>query len=553
MAAAYCRQLGLVELVNRLVPTQMHVQPGLLVQAMVLDTLSGRTPLYRLERFMAHQDRELLLGTSVAASAFNDNNLARGLDAIFESGPSMIVTEVGIRAVREFGLDTRAVSYDTTSTSVWGDYAQCDTDQPPPGSDITHGFSKDHRPDLKQFMTELLCVDRGVPIFGQTLDGNSSDKASNNRMLSHISSLMARHGLGNGAFVYVADSASVTGPNLEAVGSNSFITRLPASYKECSRVIGETVATGAWTDLGMMAEIPTKSRRPAAEYKVAETSVELYGNPYRALVVHSSSHDKRRRMRLDKAIVASAKETKKLLSELNTVYFCEADALVARQKAESLSGKLHRVAAKITPFEVRKPGRPPLNRPVPTTTRYRLSWQVELDSAAVQREREICGCFVLLTNVPAEGAASMDSRELLKTYKGQYAVETNFAFLKDPLVVNDVFLKKPHRIDALGMILIIALMVWRLMERSMRTHLQSEGIPIEGWDGKQTFKPTAFMMTTAMVGIMVALINTKRIFLSQPRRRQIDFLHAMGLTQEVFLDPHCKCSPIIPKDGDKKG
>ena len=39
----------------------------------------------------------------------------------------------------------------------------------PPGPVLTHGHSKDHRPDLKQFMTELLCVERGVPIFGRTL------------------------------------------------------------------------------------------------------------------------------------------------------------------------------------------------------------------------------------------------------------------------------------------------------------------------------------------------------------------------------------------------
>jgi len=56
-------------------------------------------------------------------------------------------------------------------------------------------------------MTELICVDRGVPIFGRSLDGNSSDKDSNHEMLTRISFIMAKHGLGPGAFVYVADSA----------------------------------------------------------------------------------------------------------------------------------------------------------------------------------------------------------------------------------------------------------------------------------------------------------------------------------------------------------
>jgi len=47
--AHYARRLGLVELVNRLVPVEMEVEPGLIVLGLVLDTLSGRSPLYHLE------------------------------------------------------------------------------------------------------------------------------------------------------------------------------------------------------------------------------------------------------------------------------------------------------------------------------------------------------------------------------------------------------------------------------------------------------------------------------------------------------------------------
>ena len=74
----------------------------------------------------------------------------------------------------------------------------------------------------------------------------------------------------------------------------------------------------------------------------------------------------------------------------------------------------------------------------------------------------------------------MDPAALLRTYKGQYGVESDFAFLKDPLIVNDVFLKTPSRIDALGMVLIIALMVWRLMERSMRNYVKNTGKLLPG-------------------------------------------------------------------------
>ena len=49
----------------------------------------------------------------------------------------------------------------------------------------------------------------------------------------------------------------------------------------------------------------------------------------------------------------------------------------------------------------------------------------------------------------------LDSRGLLKTYKGQYGIESDFVFLKDPMIVNDLFLKKSERIEALGMILFL--------------------------------------------------------------------------------------------------
>lgn len=120
LVAAYCRRLGIVELVNEMVPSKMDVSPGHVVQAMVLDTLSGWSPLYRLEEFLEGRDVELLLGTSIESRKFNDKSVDRSLDALFDAGPSKILPEIGANATREFKLDPAVVSYDTTSTSVCG-------------------------------------------------------------------------------------------------------------------------------------------------------------------------------------------------------------------------------------------------------------------------------------------------------------------------------------------------------------------------------------------------------------------------------------------------
>lgn len=202
--------------------------------------------------------------------------------------------------------------------------------------------------------------------------------------------------------------------------------------------------------------------------------------------------------------------------------------------------------AEISPIKIRKRGRPPVNGPAPTTTRYMLSWNLILDSVAVEREKSIAGCFVLLTNVSLNGNKKMDGKKLLQTYKGQYGVESDFAFLKDPLVVNDLFLKKPSRIDVLGMVLIIALMVWRLMERSMRVYVENEKNDLPGWRKRRTKKPTSFMMTTVLYGIKVVTVNNQRIFFRKPNPRAMEFITALGLDASVFLEPGFKCKAIIP-------
>jgi transposase len=64
------------------------------------------------------------------------------------------------------------------------------------------------------------------------------------------------------------------------------------------------------------------------------------------------------------------------------------------------------------------------------------------------------------------------SAELLLLYMKGPSIEQNFGFLKDPLIVNALFLKPPQPIEALGLILMLVSMVWRLMERTIRMSLR---------------------------------------------------------------------------------
>jgi transposase len=117
-------------------------------------------------------------------------------------------------------------------------------------------------------------------------------------------------------------------------------------------------------------------------------------------------------------------------------------------------------------------------------------------------------------------------------------VEQNFAFLTDPLMVNSLFLKKPERIEALGLVLLLALLLWRLMERALRVHVETTGSTLVGWDKKETQKPTAFMMMTKFAAVLVVKVGTQRRLAQPLSTVQQHDLTALGVPTAYFTASH---------------
>ena len=263
LVAAFLARMGLAAVAGAAALAEMAVDLGSVVKLMVLDTLSGRSPLYRLERFAAAVDTEPLLGKEVSPGAFNDTTLGRALDAIYERGAGRLFGQVAPAAAAAFPaeLDLRHLRFLATSVSVWGEYAAREQDGEQ-GLSVTFGLSRDLRPDLKQFFIQMLRVHRSIPILGGCADGNASDKTVNNAVLTRLSACMARHGLAAGAFVYVADAAIVTPANLTVVGENLLITRLPFTYGEAERVVAEAVQEGPLDSRAAVVHSNARTARP---------------------------------------------------------------------------------------------------------------------------------------------------------------------------------------------------------------------------------------------------------------------------------------------------
>src|SRR5229473_4546619 len=118
---AYADKIGLVEMIHQVVPTEMAIDPGTIVLGMLLDTLRGRSPLYRLEECFAHHDTALLLGQAIAPGACDDDTVGRVFTRLYDTGTMKVCTACAVRADQVFRFDKRSVHYDTTSMTVYGD------------------------------------------------------------------------------------------------------------------------------------------------------------------------------------------------------------------------------------------------------------------------------------------------------------------------------------------------------------------------------------------------------------------------------------------------
>lgn len=525
---AYADKIELVKVINTLIPSNKIVDHGTIVLSLVIDTLSGRSPLYILEDFYENQDIELLLGKKIRAEKLNDDSIARTLDAIHKYGSMKIFSACALKAVKIYDLETRYLHFDTTSKSVYGAYEGYIEDE----LKIIEGYSKDHRQDLKQLIIGILCVDRAIPIIGKVENGNESDKKINNKILTEISKRLAEEGVEKGAYIYVADSAMVTEENLKELGENYFITRLPATYKECERAISEAVKENKWE------EIEEGGKSQTAKYKYQEKTIELYGKEYRGIVIHSSVNDKRRKRRIEKELEKLEKEIKKEIEKAGEIrYYCYADAEEASKRLKEKENKYYKIETEIREEEKYGRGRPKKGEERKTKEiMYYVEGKEKKKEEEIEKKREEAGCFVLLSNVPKEGDMGHNGSEILKVYKDQNGVERNFKFLKDPVIVNSIFLKKPSRIEALGLIFLISLLIWRLMERTMRKNAEEWDVELIGLNKRKTKKPTTYMMLRKFYGIMIIKIGEERTLGKALNKAQLDYLRVLEIGHEYFIN-----------------
>jgi transposase len=153
-------------------------------------------------------------------------------------------------------------------------------------------------------------------------------------------------------------------------------------------------------------------------------------------------------------------------------------------------------------------GRPPKTEPPQEETRYRLVVAAEaLPQTAAEQ-----GWTVLATTVHAE---TCSDTQILRAYQEQNStVEPGLRWLKNPAAITPVWLEKPERIAALAMLTVLGLLVYGLLQRQVRLHLQEHQQYVPGNKGL-TATPTAAVVLSLFTPVMIVQVQVDQTTVRQ--------------------------------------
>ena len=526
LVSSVARDLGIVEKLDARLPVLSEkgaiVTMGERVLGMILNGLGFTNDrLYMVSDFFRNKAISRLIAPHVRAEHLNDDALGRCLDAIHAYGTTKLFSEVAFEIGLEQNVLGKNAHLDTTSLVLTGDY---EFEENAKGPRPAYGHSKAHRSDLKQLLLSLTTTGKaGFPIWMESLDGNSSDKSNFHDTLRKMTAFQ-RQLQEAPSFMFVADSSLYTVGKLLSNPELRFITRVPETIKEAKILCQMSRENFEWTEL-------------QEGYSMTNLGSIYGGMKQRWQMIFSEQAFRREQMTLQRKIEAEIEQLDKDLRRAGgTVHTCELDAL---KSAEKLSQKLkyHMVSYVIEPVTKYAHGGRSKKGEAPKVVGYRISAKSEQDAHKISKKENSLGRFILATNeLDCEHLADA---AILTEYKRQSQVEGGFRFIKDHCFqVSSIFLKSPHRIEALMMVMTLCLMVYNMAQFYLRRALEANDDTIPNQLGKPTANPTARWVFRMMLGVAVvqiqaegAIINEFVTNLSDTLRKIIRYFgaHAMRI------------------------
>ena len=471
----------------------------------------------------------------------SDDRLADLVSAI-GSSPQLAALEemMAQQVVRAYELPTEIARCDSSSFSVYHQaQAQGNSE-----ALIQYGYSKDHRPDLRQYRHALATLDpAGIPLLSATLAGNGDDDSIYypfwNRLVAVI---------GHRHFVYIADAKAAsyqTRAQLNQAGG-VYCFPLPMTGQIPERL--QQWVTSPPAQLQSIALPHQSSEEPPACWGFELSLGNLWPNPdtqqvygwsERYLVIRSEALAQRQRQGLDQRL----EKTQQALDKLSLK--AAKDCCVLKNQVQSVLKRYRTEDYFITDVQTQLViqqvgrGRPSTKHPKPQKTIEQFHLQVQRQSEAIEQAYALCGWRLYVTNATPQQFSLADA---LIYYREQWQLERGFhRFKRGQLPALPMFLQDQQRIVGLMFLLTVALRLFTLMEFVVHQQLQTLHQSLDGlYAGnpkRKTERPSTEQILSAFREITLYFFKDGTVEISPLTSLQQRILALMRVPLSIYQLP----------------
>lgn len=495
IVAGLIDEIGIVEIINAKlgIDPREKITGGILVKAILINGLGFVSrPLYLFSQFFDDKGIEILLGEDVKKEYLNDDKIGRVMDKLYKYGLNNLFIEIGLSVINKFKIDTKYSHLDATSFHLHGEYKREDNQEKESEITrerpiiITKGYSRDHRPDLKQCVLDLITSSDGdIPLLMRAGDGNEADKAVFGKILIEFKKQI------NFDSIMVCDSALYSQENLKLIEHLKWISRVPMTIKKAQELVQCVEIEKISTE-----EKEKRETQTLDGYAWKEEIVNYGGIKQVWLIVESQKRKDSDLEKLNKKLKQEKNKVETLLKELRKENF---------ETPEQARYKLKVINKKLKFFEI-KEVKLIESKSKDNKIFYKMEGMGYEKPQEIEIRRKEAGRFILATNLVDNN--KLEPEEIIKNYKNQQSCERGFRFLKDPLFFADsLFVENPERIETMLFLMSLCLLVYNLGQRELRNSLKRIKIGIKNQLGKLTISPTLRWIFQCFQGIHLLTLN----------------------------------------------
>ena len=404
---------------------------------------------------------------------------------------------LGQHLIRAYELPTDKARSDTTSFSVYHQSSESNSES----SLIKFGYSKDQRPDLRQYRQMLGTLDpNGMPLVGATLAGNGSDETDYLPTWRQMKQI-----IGHPDFLYLADSKASTWHNRAKINAEGGIYCFPLAMSkprpkllsdwinnppsEIMKIRQQGEEESDQEEIGQGFEVPLGSIWTEAETQ------KCYRWEERWLGIKSNSLATRQIKSLHNRLVKGEEKLARVSQRPGNDEQLLRQKVIEILKTHGLSKYIQYSIDKKISYDKVYRGRGSRKE----SSSYRRVRKTKLILIYKRCQREIdsfealAGWRLYVTNGEKQRLSLIQA---LESYKEQWQPEQGFhRFKRGRLSALPIYFRDEDKIRGLMFLLTIALRIFTLMEFVVRRQLDqsqsSVGGLYEGNPKRTTNRPTA--------------------------------------------------------------